>query len=333
MPTSPTRDRLLQLLRKGHVLTTEEAANKLGVSMRTIARAANALRDAEEPVEITKAGKMNRYALPENERYPESTEQYTENELLALIVAIEAGRSLLRPTPLARPLQSVYDDIMAHIPEQKVFTLTPSDESARWYFQEAPSVPIKPDVFNTVRTAIHEQRTISIDYVNASRRTTNYGRTIDPLVIGTRKGAWLCAAYCHMREAIRDFNLAEIMSVEMHDTYFDPPAEFDPTLHFDNRFGATTGNNCVVRLRVAPKAARYFYRKMYHPTQQIEHTGNDGHLIVSYDVDGLRDVRSWIRSWGPKVTVLEPAELVNQVQADAQAMLDQYTAASSTSVS
>lgn len=325
MPTpKPARDRLLRLLRTGHVLTTQEAADKLDVSRRQIARAANALIEDGHPVEISKIGNMNQYALPEAERYPESTERYTENQLLALIVAIEAGRSLLRPTPLAEPLQAVYDDLMARIPEQNVFTLAPNEESSRWHFQEARSVPIAPDIFETVRQAIHEQRTISIDYMNASRQTRNEGRVIDPLVIGTRRGAWLCAAYCHMRKDIRDFNLVEIQSIEVHNTHFDPPNDFDPILHFDKRFGATTGENHLVRIRVSPRVARYFRRKEYHPTQQIDHEGDDGHLIVSYDVEGLKDMHSWIRSWGPAVTVLEPEKLVKKIQEDAEAVAAQY---------
>ena len=327
MSTS-SRDRLLHLLRAGHVLTTAEAAQRLGVSRRQVSRAAKALISDGVPVEKSKAGKMHQYALPEGERYPESTDAYTENQLLALIVAIEAGRSLLRPTPLAAPLRAVHAQLLDRIPARNVFTLTPSEEPARWYFQEAPSVDIAPEVFNTVRTAVHEQRTISIDYVNASRQTTDTGRVIDPLVIGTRKGAWLCAAYCHRRDAIRDFNLADIQSITVQERYFDPPSDFDAAVHFGTRFGATTGASHVVRIRVAPDAARYFYRKEYHPTQQIEHTGEDGHLVVSYDVDGLRDVRSWVRSWGPKNEVLAPDVLIQQIQADAEAVAAQYASSS-----
>ena len=329
MSRKPAHDRLENLLRKGHILTTQEAATRLNVSTRTVGRAAKKLKDNGLPVEITKVGNMHRYALPEGERYPESTERYTENQLLALIVAIEAGRSLMRPTPLAEPLQAVYDDLMAHIPEQNVFTLAPNEESSRWHFQEARSKRIRPDVFNTVRTAIHKQRTISIDYMNASRQTLNEGRTIDPLVIGTQSGAWLCAAYCHKRTAIRDFNLVDIQAVEVHDEHFDPPDDFDPVLHFDKRFGATTGNSYLVRIRVSPRAAPYFRRKEYHPTQQIEHEGDDGHLIVSYEVDGLKDMHSWVRSWGPKVTVLEPEALVRQIQEDAKAVVAQYASQAS----
>lgn len=320
----PAREQLEHLLRTGHVLTTQEAADRINVSTRTIVRAAKKLQEKGLPVETTRVGKMHQYALPEAERYPESGDRYTENQLLALIVAIEAGRSLLRPTPLAEPLQAVYDDLMARIPEQNVFTLDPDEESSRWHFQEARSVPIDPDIFETVRQAIHEQRTISIDYINASRQTRNKGRVIDPLVIGPQNGAWLCASYCHMREDIRDFNLVDIQSIEVHDTHFEPPEDFHPVLHFDKRFGATTGENHLVRIRVSPKVAPYFRRKKYHPTQQIDHEGDDGHLIVSYDVEGLKDMHSWIRSWGPAVTVLEPEKLVKKIQADAEAVVAQY---------
>jgi len=104
----------------------------------------------------------------------------------------------------------------------------------------------------------------------------------------------------------------------------DPPEDFDSDLYFRERFGALSGEPRVVRLRVAPEAARFFREKEYHPTQVIEEERPDGRLVVSFEVAGLDDMASWVRSWGTGVTVLAPDELAEHVVAEARRVVAQY---------
>jgi hypothetical protein len=39
--------------------------------------------------------------------------------------------------------------------------------------------------------------------------------------------------------------------------------------------------------------------------------------VVSYDVAGLEEIRSFVQSWGVGVTVLEPKELVERIRGEA----------------
>ena len=87
----------------------------------------------------------------------------------------------------------------------------------------------------------------------------------------------------------------------------------------------------MVRLRVEPDAARFFREKEYHPTQVIEEERPDGRLVVSFEVAGLDDMASWVRSWGTGVTVLAPEELAERVVAEARRVVAQYEDACSES--
>jgi predicted DNA-binding transcriptional regulator YafY len=214
-----------------------------------------------------------------------------------------------------------------------VHTFEPDKERAHWHFGDAPSADLDPDVFETLTTAIDRQQPVAIDYYTASTGTHRMGRVIDPLVLAAPGGSWICVAYCHMRKGLRDFSIAGMEQVKPCVSggvpdHFDRPEDFDPELYFRERFGATAGDGYhTVRLLVAPDRAPYFERKEYHPTQQIEEAPEDrldGRMVVSYEVAGLKDVRAWVRSWGPGVKVLAPLELASMVAEDAAATRAQY---------
>lgn len=84
----------------------------------------------------------------------------------------------------------------------------------------------------------------------------------------------------------------------------------------------------TVRLLVECNRTSHFEREEYHPTQVIEETPEergDGRMVVSYEVAGLDEVRTWIRSWGPGVKVLAPKKLAELVATDAAAVQARYT--------
>ena len=320
-------DRLYDWLRSGSAPTQKEISERLGVSERQVRRLLDQLEEAGVDLQERWRGRQKEYYLkPDDWIIEDSPINFGERQLLALIVAAESARSALRPTPLDAPLQEAFEMLLNQMPAE-VITVTPGEEPAHWHFSEAPSVDIDPEVFDMLRTAIHEQRTVTIDYYTASTGTFHEDRPVDPLLVGAVNGSWLCAAYCHWREAVRDFNLVDIRAIDWAgaSTYFTPPPDFDPDLHFKGRFGAVAGEDSyVVRLRADADVAPYFHRKKYHPTQQIEEELESGDLIVSYDVEGIEEIRAWIRSWGPQVEVLAPETLANRIRDDAQKMTARY---------
>ena len=273
------------------------------------------------------------YFLPACEQATEGPfSELSEREALALLVAAEAARPTLRPTPLAAPLEAIGRRLSERMAPH-VTSFDPEVQPQRWHFDAAAASAFDPEVFEVLRTAIEAQQSVRMDYVTASTGERHEARRIDPLLLAAAGSSWLVAAYCHKREAVRDFALAGIERVWLCEPeeeaaggiYFDPPADFDPELHFKGRFSAVTGSEThVVRLLAGPEAARYFRRKHYHPTQQIEEEHPDGAVVVSYEVAGLEEVRAFVRSWGPGVTVLAPEALAGQVAEDARRVAAAY---------
>lgn len=324
---SSTRDQLLSLLRSGHALTQPQMSERLGVSRRQARRLIRQLREAEVPVEEQNRGRSKTFYLPEEELAVEDAPvPLTERQALAMAVAAEAGRAALKPTPLATPLADGFGKLLQRL-DRAGGTYDLSRLRAQWHFGTDPTRSnFDADIFDTLVDALNERRPVRIAYEPASSSDAPRIRTVSPLVMAAPGGSWRCVAYCHYREAPRDFTLSRIEEAALRTDETVPPeaSDFDADLYFRERFGALSGEPRVVRLRVEPEAARFFQEKAYHPTQVIEETRDDGRLVVSFEVAGVKGMASWVRSWGTGVTVLDPPELAEHVVEEARSVVAQY---------
>jgi predicted DNA-binding transcriptional regulator YafY len=307
-------------------LTQEQAAQLLNVTPRQVR---NLVRDLEEtgvPVKAEYEDRKRVYYLEPGDWHGDTvTLDLPERQLLSLLVATQAARPTLGPTPLSEPLGEASEALEEAL-GQSVVSFIPAFEGERWHFNRATSVDLDPEVFWTLKRAIADQHPVDVDYFSAYRDAWTRGRRIDPLLFAVRKGAWLCVVYCHHREAILDFNLVDIENVRVADReHYVPPQGFDRDEYFAGRFGALAGDReYSVKLRVEPELARYFSRKLYHPSQQVQAAEQGGGLLVSFEVQGLEEVASFVRSWGAGVTVVLPVELKERIVDDAKAILRQY---------
>lgn len=330
-----TRSELLDLLGSGCAPTQAEAARRLGLSERSARRHLRRL-EAEGLVEVRRDGLCKRYVLRlEHRPLAPVPIRLTEGEAEALTVAVLAARDVLAPTPFAAPLAAAHEKLeRAWLAE--AFSFEPESEPGCWRFDDVLGgvpEPFDRGCFAALIEAVRNRRPVCATYYTASRQRRSEGRRLHPLGFLIRAGAWMVVAFDpgapDAGVRVKDFALAGFETVHvLRDETFCPPAGFDLTLHARDRFRALAGAEpCVVRLLVEPEAAPYFSRKKYHPTQQIEDDDReDGRVVVSFDVEGLDDVAAWVLSWGPKLRVLEPAELAERVAASHRAAAERYAA-------
>lgn len=323
LPSLTRLQQLHQALSHGEALSLKEIANRFQVTERHARRLLDLLRAQGIPVQDRREGRRKRFYLPvEHLIATVKRVSFDEQEMLALAVAAEAARAALGPTPLGLPLNRAFDKLLAQLaPEALTFEV--EAQPLRWHFDTAQ--PVDPVIFKTLQQAINAGQSVRIDYLTASTGNTSVGRLIDPLQIAMPRGSWLLVAYCHTRHALRDFALAGIEHVEVCEAYFSPPPNFDPDNYFRDRFSALAGDEVfTIRLLVEPDRAPYFERKEYHRTQLIEEKRADGRLVVSYEVAGLDEIRSFVQGWGVGVTVLAPPELVQRITDEITVLMDRY---------
>lgn len=298
---------------------------------RQIRRRLAELRAAGVVIEERWENRAKRFYIPEAyRRHRVRMVELSEEEILALTVAAQAARATLRPTPLSEPLDTGFEQLRREIRSTPI-TFDIEMQEQQWHFGEAPSVPIRREVWTLLREAIEHCQRVRIDYYTASTEKESLGREVDPYGLAVRSGSWLLVAWCHQRNGMREFSLADIKRVSLFDPatesrpYFDLPEDFNITAHFRDRFNALAGGPLTtVTIQVEAHEARWFARKIYHASQHIKERTPDGRIVVTYTVSGLDEIRSFAQSWGRAVTVLGPPELVERMKADAGELVGRY---------
>ena len=327
-PINPSLETLRSLLRSGHALTYAAIRDRVNVETRQARRLLNRLRDAGLPIQERRTDGHKEFFLPDDALHIEDADiPFSERQALALLVAVQAARPTLKPTPLAKPLDKAKTLLVDRLRSANTYDL--EDLADRWSFERAPLTrTIDTDVFDTLLRAVNEQITVAVDYYTASTKTFRKGRRMDPLLLGVTKHTWVCAAFCHRSHIVKDFALHRMSNPQLGDPAgdrFTVPDDFDPDIYFRDHFGGlAAGEPTVVRLLVEPEGARYIKDREHHPTQLIEEERDDGRLVVSFEMAGLKGCATFVRSWGPLVTVLSPPELIDQLQEEAAILADRY---------
>lgn len=328
---SPSAQYVRNALDRRPRLNYRQLRDMLGYDQKTVYRAIQELRESGIPVDETNT-KPKWFSLPQElRRQGQRIVELNEEEILALRLAAQVARSVLAPTPMAGSLNSAFTRLLAEMEDVNVAVHHAAQQS-QWHFSDAPSAPIREKVFDLLRAAVLDEQSVLIDYYSASSERWTHERKVDPYCIAERSGSWLLVAWCHNAGELRDFNLVDIEQVVPCDPETDPAAyfereeSFNPDEYFQGRFRTVSRKELyVVRLLVEPHQARYYKRKHYHPTQSIDDVKReDGRIVVSYDVEGLDELRSFAQSWGTGVTVLEPEELRTIMREQAAEILERY---------
>lgn len=243
-----TRDKLLQLLRNGHALTQAEMTEQLPIgSKRQVRRHLTQLRDAGVQIQEERRGREKVFYLPPEElEVTDAPVSLTEHQALALVVAAEAGRAALVPTPLAEPLEVGFERLLDRL-DRASGTYDLGRLREQWHFGTEPAAStFEDEVFDTLVAALNQGRPVRIEYESAHVSDAPRTRTISPLVMAAPGGSWRCVAYCHFREAPRDFTLSRIEDITLvTDDVATRPEDFDTDLYLHERFGALGGETHV----------------------------------------------------------------------------------------
>jgi len=201
---------------------------------------------------------------------------------------------------------------------------SPLQEFTHLYeFQFAPSSPIDAHKYALVEKAVQEQRQIRLGYHSLHRDKISQ-RNVDPYYILHKNGAWYFIGHCHERQEPRIFALSRVVTVELTETGFTLPADFDKEKYLGDSFDLMReGQKYHVQLRFSPYQSRWIAERKWHKTQQLTWQP-DGSLLLELDVTGLADVQRWVLQYGSEVEVLAPPELRAAIQAEIRKMAAQY---------
>jgi predicted DNA-binding transcriptional regulator YafY len=288
-------------------LRAEDLASTFETSKRTIYRDIQALSEAGVPlVAIPGQG----YSLAEGYFLPPLSFNSHEAILLLLgagFVADNFDADYQRNAELAR------DKIRAALPPQLLREV--EKLQSRFQFISQPVGTENQEFLPSLRRAILESRVVEFEYhARTTEQTTR--RQAAPCALVYYDGAWTMLGYCFLRQAYRHFRVSRLHDLKLLAERYDYPHDFKP-------HEVAIANPLVAQVLFEPEAApwvkedRYFFIKKWEDTPEG--------LLVTLNLRELRVAVGWLLSWGRRARVLEPAELAEMVQNEAQAILAHYS--------
>lgn len=306
--------KLLHILASRGGRTIPELIRAAGCSRRTVWRDLQILQAVGFPITNERDGRESRYRLMEGARGLPPI-PFTLTELMSL----HLGRHLLVPlrgTPVGDQIHTALEKIAATlVPSAKAFLERLNQElSARTV--QTKDYGGSQEVIETIRKAIHERRTIEVQYHSFGRDAVTR-RRLNPLHLwlqqGYQQGGMYLAAYCHQRQEVRTFAVERFRQVRLTGDTFEPPAGFSLDRYLEGSFGLFRGRSVQVSLRFSRQVARYIAERRWHSTQ-VAAPLLTGELDLTLKVPLSPELKHWILSYGKDVEVRGPESLRAEIR-------------------
>ncbi len=311
--------KILGLLQDGTYPNCTTIAAELEVSLRTIARDIDCMRDdLELPIEYD--GKRHGFYLTRPVQGLPIV-PVTSKELFAVCVAHKAIEHY-HGTALEKPLALAFKQFAGRLDDDERFTLQSLDE----VLSLRPFAPDDADLklFELVTQALTERRAMQFQYRKPGERRTEL-RHVHPYHLFEFAHRWYLLARDAKRDAIRTFVLGRMRNATVTNEPFQVPPDFDARKHFETSLGVMSGQGDYrVVIEMDAWLTDIVRGRRWHPSQEIVELP-DGKSQLRLRLGCLEEIEQYVLSWGTHATVAEPAELRTRVLSTAWEILRRYS--------
>jgi proteasome accessory factor B len=307
--------KLITLLRSGRRFDVESLTSAMGVSRRTLFRDLKMLELAGVPYRFDEDRQA--YSIADSFFLP-PLDLNLEEALAVLLVtrkfvsrqihpmyqhflnaALKIESNL--PSGLLEHCGRCLDGISVHWPP-----ISPADAIA--------------DVFPTIQRALAKRTRLNARY-DSVYDGGEIETVLEPLRLVFIARGWYVIAVSSAHGRLRTFKVDRMVRVADTGETFTP----DPTFSETKYFGAAwrmipEGRVYPIKLRFSTEVAASVEEVRWHESQSTARL-DDGRLIFEAEVDGLRELSSWILGYGEHVEVLAPGELRELIRQRAAAVI------------
>ena len=304
--------KLIQRLARSRVgATPDELADELGCVRRTVYRDLDALMYAGFPVVSEKRDGHVYYRFMDS--FGMDDVPFTPDEILALAFGEDLLRTL-EGTVFHDSVQSALGKIRAGLSPELTAFLERLGESFRVLPGPHKRYSEFRETIQVLNDAVLSRTTVSMRYhTGRSGETTT--RRLDPYRVWYRSGGLYVVGHDHRSEEIRTFAVERIRRIAPTDARFRVRDDFDFDAYTGQAFGVMSEPAARVRIRFDKSWATHVEERSWHPTQKVKKLRGGG-VELEMEVGGLRELQSWVLSFGAGAEVLEPPDLRDAVQAE-----------------
>lgn len=201
------------------------------------------------------------------------------------------------------------------------------DISDRIFLDDVPSAR---EHLGTVIDSIRTGHLLIFDYQNYARSRPTRGIRYEPYLLKIYRQRWYMVGRTVSDNKIKTYALDRMSNVTQTADSFVMPADFSPSAYFHDAFGiiVTRSEPRRIAIRADHRNANYLRGlPLHHSQQEVVH---DGFSIFYYNMRITDDLVQELLSFGPRITVLEPAELRVLMTTALRESLDNYLATART---
>ena len=311
---------LIQRLAHSRVGVAMDAlAESLGCVRRTVYRDLDALQYAGFPVISEKRAGRVCYRFLESFRLGDVP--FTPDEILALAFGADLLRAL-EGTVFHDSIRSALGKIRACLSPELSEYLARLAESFRVLPGPHKNYARYRETIQALNDAVVARRAVRMRYATGSTGEIST-RELDPYRVWYRSGGLYVVGLDHKSSEVRTFAVDRIRRLEPTARRFTVPASFDFDAYIGGSFGVIAEPAVHVRIRFDRRWASYVAERIWHASQQLE-PAPDGGTLLSMQVGGTAELRSWILSFGAGAEVLEPAALRAEVVRELAGAAERY---------
>lgn len=290
---------IITILQQNKKVTAPYLAEKFEVSRRTINRDIETICQAGIPV-VTTQGSNGGISLMEG--YAFDTTVFTRQELSAIFTGLKSLDSVSTSPRLELLAQKLGGNSAVSLTEHMMIDL------ASFYKEDLAGK------IELIQSAIGERRCISFHYCYSKGESD---KLVEPYLIVFKWSDWYVFGYCRERQDFRLFKLRRLWQLQVTAKFYIereiPEEKKCFGSHMTDDYRITALYDASVKYRLVEE---------YGPQSFTEL--EDGKLYTEWGFTDPEAAVSWFLSFGDKVKVTEPPEMVERLKAALHSAMKKY---------
>jgi proteasome accessory factor B len=314
---------ILAIVQNEEKITAEKLAKHFEVSVRTIRRDLDFLRD-RMGIEINWDADEHTYLLDSDFTHIPPLELGEDDFLL--LSYLQQCISQHSETEIGRMMNESFKKIFGLLTGTKRWAEFAQHIHFRFDARLSASRRREDKIFRILYRAIRDRKVVSFDYKPMRQQTKFY--TVEPSLVLMHNGRWYCYGRVAGRKHIHLFAFARIENLKASTlSYLYNEDEHDPRRLLRHSFGVAISSDPVenVVLDFDAKVAQRVKENHWHPDQELTDLPNGG-LRLTLPLNTTLEISPWILTWGPYVKVVSPPELAAKTADTIKRMLANYEA-------
>ena len=291
---------IITVLLQNDRISAPYLADKFEVSRRTISRDIDTLCQAGIPV-ITHQGTGGGISIANGFKLDKSI--LTVGELSGIVAALKGLGSVSEQAQVERVLDKLgaNTDAIISLPGPVVIDLAS-------HYKGTLTTKIEQ-----IKKAILNTQTIAFDYFYEKGESR---RTIEPYIVVFQWTSWYVFGFCVERKDWRMFKLNRLWNLTVCEEFFTTQTIPADKKDFNNHFT----DNFILKA-IFDKSVKYLLIDAYGPDSFYEQ-GDKLYFEIGYTYKNY--ITSWLLSFGDKVKILEPLDIINDIKAITKKITSYY---------